>query len=96
MSEKYRPSNGTEGDSFFAHWCFKCQRDKAMREGADIDECDDNERCDIIANTMAYDVEDSEYPIEWQYDNNGEHCCTAFIEAGQTVPFVDTKTIALF
>ena len=30
--EKYRPSNGTEGDCFFAGWCCKCQRDKAMRE----------------------------------------------------------------
>lgn len=64
--EKYRPSNGTEGDCFFAAWCCKCQRDKAMREGMDVDECDDNERCDIIANTMCYDVEDEEYPKEWR------------------------------
>lgn len=88
MSEirKFRPSNGTMGDCFFAGWCFQCQRDKAMREGANIDECDDNERCDIIAQTMIHDVDDPEYPIEWQYDKNGEPCCTAFVPLGDTVP----------
>jgi hypothetical protein len=84
--EKYRPSNGTEGDCFFAAWCCKCQRDKAMREGSNIDECDDNERCDIIANTMAYDLEDPEYPVEWQYGKDGQPCCTAFVTAGDAVP----------
>ena len=40
---KYRPSNGTEGDMFLNAWCCHCARDKAMREGADFDECDDDE-----------------------------------------------------
>ena len=84
--EKYRPSNGTEGECFFAAWCFNCQRDKAMREGVDIEECDDNERCDIIANTFAYDVEDPEYPVEWQYGKDGQPCCTAFVQAGDPIP----------
>ena len=84
--EKYRPSNGTEGECFFAAWCFNCQRDKAMREGVDIDECDDNERCDIIANIFCYDVEDPEYPVEWQYGKDGQPCCTAFVPAGDPVP----------
>lgn len=34
---------------FFDAWCRRCQRDKSMREGADLDECDDNELCEIIA-----------------------------------------------
>ena len=51
----YRPSNGTEGDIFFDNWCRHCARDKAMREGADFDECDDNELCDIIARTFSRD-----------------------------------------
>lgn len=84
--KKYRPSNGTEGEIFMAGWCGKCQRDKSMREGCDIDECDDNERCDIIANTMAYDIEDAEYPVEWQYGKDGQPCCTAFVEAGNQIP----------
>jgi hypothetical protein len=84
--EKYRPGNGTEGECFFAAWCCKCQRDKAMREGCDVDECDDNERCDIIAYTMCYDVEDAEYPTEWQIGTDGQPCCTAFVPAGEAIP----------
>lgn len=34
--EFYLPSNGTEGVMFFDTWCRRCQRDKAMREGADL------------------------------------------------------------
>lgn len=84
--KKYRPSNGTEGEIFFDAWCRQCQRDKSMREGVDIDECDDTERCDIIANTFAYDVEDAEYPVEWQYGKDGQPCCTAFVPAGESIP----------
>lgn len=40
MSKPYRPSNGSEGADFFDTWCRRCARDKAMREGADFDECD--------------------------------------------------------
>lgn len=73
--EKYRPSNGTEGDCFFAAWCRNCQRDKAMREG-----------CDIIANTMCHDIEDEQYPQEWQIGADGQPCCTAFVPDGQPLP----------
>jgi len=84
--EKYRPSNGTEGECFFAVWCCKCQRDKSMRDGVDIDECDDNERCDIIADTFAYDVDDPKYPSAWQYGKDGQPCCMQFVPAGEPVP----------
>lgn len=89
MSEQYLPSNGTEGESFFDSWCRYCQRDKAMREGADFDECDDNELCEIIAASFRGPVK------EWIEDDSGPRC-TAFVEAGQTVPFVDTNTMSLF
>lgn len=84
--EKYRPSNGTEGLLFMDAFCRRCQRDKAMREGADFDECDDNERCQIIADTFAYNIEDPEYPTAWQYGKDGQPCCTQFIEAGNPIP----------
>jgi hypothetical protein len=84
--EKYRPSNGTDSEDFFASWCCHCQRDRAMREGCSVDECDDNERCDIIARTMALDVDDPDYPEEWQYNAAGRPCCTAFVSAGEPVP----------
>lgn len=95
--KKYRPSNGTEGEIFFEGWCRQCQNDKAMREGCDLDECDDNERCDIIAKTFAYDTEDAEYPIEWQYGKDGQPCCTAFVRVGDcTTVFRDPLTIDMF
>lgn len=89
MSNKYIPSNGSEGVMFFDTWCRRCQRDKAMREGADFDECDDNELCEIIAASFRGKVK------EWIEDESGPRC-TAFIEAGHEVPFVDTKTLDLF
>jgi hypothetical protein len=93
--EKYRPSNDTEGDIFMDVWCRHCARDKAMREGLDVDECDDDQLCKIIALTMEYKTDDPEYPIEWQY-KNGHPICMAFIQAGQPVPLKDDLTMDLF
>lgn len=84
--QKYRPSNGSEGEAFFESWCSECQRDKAMREGAPLEDCDDNERCDIIGDTFAYSVDDPRYPDAWQYGPDGQPRCTAFVEAGQPIP----------
>ena len=94
--DKYQPSSGTDGECFFATWCYHCQRDKAMLEGANFDDCDDDEKCEIIGNTMAFKPSDPEYPKEWTYDDAGVPICTAFVEAGNTVPEVDTHTLALF
>ena len=66
-----------------------CARDKAMREGADFDECDDNELCDLIAAGFRGPVK------EWIEDDSGPRC-TAFVPAGNTVPEVDTLTGDLF
>lgn len=95
--QKYQPSNGTEGECFFDSWCRQCARDRSMREGDDFDDCDDDEVCGIIANTMAYNPEDEEYPKEWQYGENGQPRCTAFVPAGQPVPPPrDEHTIDMF
>jgi len=77
MSEPYLPSNGSEGAGFFENWCCHCARDKAMREGVDFDECDDNEVCGIIAAAFRGPV------AEWIY-KNGEPTCTAYVPAGET------------
>ena len=89
MIEQFQPANGSEGAEFMNTWCRRCQRDKSMREGADFDECDDNELCDIIAASFRGQVK------EWIEDDSGRRC-TAFVEAGQPVPFVDTNTPSLF
>lgn len=84
--EKYRPCNGSEGDSFMAEWCFQCARDKHLSEGKYYDECSEDETCGIIASTMAFDIDDEEYPSEWTYDEHGCPCCTAFIRLGEDMP----------
>lgn len=77
--EQWVPSNGTEGDSFLCAACGNCARDKSMREGVDLDECDDNEKCEIIAASFRGEA------VEWRIEN-GEVFCTAFVEAGQEIP----------
>lgn len=94
--KKYRPSNGTEGAIFHEAWCCQCARDKSLREGADIDECDDREVCGIIYLTYAHDVDHPEYPTEWQYGPDGQPRCTAFVPAGQPIPVIDEHTIDMF
>lgn len=89
--KQWEPSNGTEGYAFIESWCGQCQRDKSMREGVDFDECDDNECCPIIAASFRGEAK------EWQYDKNGQPCCTAFVPAGDTVPLPkDNLTIDMF
>lgn len=92
----YRPGNGTEGEVFMDRWCRHCARDLAMSEGKDMEECDDDEMCKIIGNTMAFDIGDPEYPNEWQYDHKGMPVCTAFVQAGMPVPLKDDLTMDLF
>jgi len=95
--EKYRPSNGTEGELFFDAFCRQCQRDKAMREGIDFVECDDNERCDLIEATYGLYPDDPDYPAAWQYGKDGQPCCTDFIPAGEPIPVPRCdKTLELF
>lgn len=84
MPDKYCPSNGTEGDSFISAWCGTCARDRALRDGCPIEECDDDEVCDIVSRTFLYQVEDPEYPVEWIYGEAGP-CCTAYIPAGEPI-----------
>lgn len=92
----YKPSNGTEGACFYAGWCENCAKDKTMSEGKDFDECEENEICSIIADTLAYDVDEPQYPQEWRYDESGEPCCTAFIPVGQNAVERCDKTIDMF
>lgn len=93
----YQPCNGTEGLVFTDAWCGSCARDKAMSEGKPIEECDDDEKCDIIALSMAYNIGDPQYPKAWVFAHDGQPCCTEFVEVGQPIPpSPDTMTGDLF
>lgn len=76
MADHYRPSNGTEGEYFYATWCRHCQRDAEHR--ADPINADG---CEILLRSYALDITDPEYPSEWTY-RDGEPVCTAFVREG--------------
>lgn len=78
--EQWRPSNGTEGYSFLEASCGQCARDKSMREGVDLDECDDNEKCEIIAASFRGET------VEWRRHDDGSVGCIAFVQAGERIP----------
>jgi hypothetical protein len=68
----YRPSNGTEGECFMEGWCNRCKADRAHQDSAG-----EEPGCDIIARSMAFDVGEPGYPVQWVW-KDGEPTCTAF------------------
>ena len=90
--EKYQPSNSSEGEAFFDDWCRRCTKDKAMSEGLDPDQCDDDEKCEIIGDSMLYRLDSPSYPSEWRYDQAGHPVCTAFAAVGD--PPVTPRCVA--
>ena len=65
--QKYRPSNGLEGEIFKSHYCRKCTRDK-------------NYNCAILSDTLIFNVEDERYPKQWTINEKGQPECTEFEE----------------
>lgn len=66
MSEikKYRPSNGSEGEMFCREYCDCCSNKYGPVN------------CRIELSTMAFGINEPEYPKEWIYDENGKPKCT--------------------
>jgi hypothetical protein len=94
--KKYRPCNGSEGELFIGTWCGTCERDHGMLKGLPLEECDDNQVCDIIARTFTYSVDEPEYPAEWKYGKDGQPRCTAYVPEGQPIPAKDDRTLDMF
>jgi hypothetical protein len=80
----YRPSNGTEGDYFVAEWCSNCAL-------ADFD----GEGCMINLRAYAFNINEPEYPAEWNYTNAGTPQCTAYVADTTAGPRCD-MTIDMF
>lgn len=72
VGEKWRPSNGTEGEVFIGSWCCNC---------AALDST-----CEILTATCAFTENDPEYPIQWQIGADGQPKCTAFHAPGEARP----------
>lgn len=49
--------------TFMNYFCFRCKMEKD---------------CEILSDTLVYDVDDQKYPKEWTYDNDGDPVCEAF------------------
>ncbi len=90
----YRPSSGTEGESFFTNWCSHCVKDKPLSEGKWFDDCGPGEVCDLIGNSMAFDIDHELYPKEWIYGADGRPQCLAFEPKGK--PYRCPKTVDMF
>jgi hypothetical protein len=76
--QPYRPHSGTAGIGFFSKWCSNCERDAEQNGRKKWDDCNKDEICPIIADTMAYDVNDPKYPVEWIITANDGAICTNF------------------
>jgi hypothetical protein len=81
--EKYCPSNGTEGEGFISAWCGKCER--SGRPGKPCDAGHEVIGCSIVGRSMAFDIDDAEYPAEWIQGKDGPEC-TAFVPLGEPLP----------
>jgi len=67
--EPYRPSNGSEGMHFEAHFCNRC-----TKEGND-----ERGYCEIASAVFCREISDPAYPAEWKYADDGSGpTCTAF------------------
>ncbi len=73
MEKKYCPSNGSEGDWFIGTYCMNCIHEKYSHTLND-----DDKKCDLLSNSMLYNVTDEEFPSEWTYDENGKPICTSY------------------
>lgn len=71
--KKYRPSNSTEGMGFIDHYCCNCIHGKYEHTG----DTNDNP-CEILIRSFFLDINDKDYPEEWQYNENNEPVCTAW------------------
>lgn len=78
--EQWTPSNSDQGYGFIEDWCGKCQRDRSAREGVDLDECDDNEKCEILGASFRGEA------VEWRELEDGQTVCIQFVQAGDPVP----------
>ena len=77
--QQWIPSNGTEGSVILCSLCSMCAIDKAMRDGADPDEREDNELCEIIAASFSGEA------VEWREMDNGEVTCIAKVTGAEGV-----------
>lgn len=78
--EQFIPMSSGEGLLILEEFCTRCARDRAMREGDPIEDCDEDEVCEIIAASFRGQA------VEWRQMDNGEVKCLSFVMNGDPVP----------
>jgi hypothetical protein len=73
MNKKYRPSNGTEGDQFINRFCDHCAYEKFIHTSNSNDL-----KCEILSKSLLYNINEAEYPEEWQYNSRNKPICTQY------------------
>lgn len=84
--EQWTPSNGTEGYAFIDAHCCHCARDKPSSEGKPVENCNDDELCQILAASFRDEA------VEWRRMPDGAVKCIAFVQAGEPIPVRDDRT----
>jgi hypothetical protein len=69
--QKYKPSNGTEGEMFCENFCWHCIHCDPDPTG--------KKQCLILMRTLVYNIDDPKYPAEWTYNDKGEPTCTNYV-----------------
>lgn len=78
LHQRYRPSNGTDGDIFVSQWCSQCIHEQGFRDGT-------GDGCAILAAAFAHDVDSPEYPMEWTLDSEANAECPAFVDEDEPI-----------
>ncbi len=68
---KYCPSNGSEGEGFIETYCMHCKFCDPDPNG--------ETQCLVLYNSLSYDVDDEEYPVEWILDDKDQPTCTKHV-----------------
>ena len=72
IGEPWHPANGGEHLWFFSTHCVNCRHDANLSRGKPLDDCKEDELCDILRRSYLEPVE------EWRELENSEVICTNF------------------
>lgn len=88
--QPYQPSNGHEGEIFYATWCADCVHEAEMRADPDC-----GKGCRVLAFSICSNPGNPEYPKELIWGDDGQPKCTRFSAEVDGEPRCE-KTVDMF
>jgi hypothetical protein len=85
---KYKPHSNDEFGYFYDEWCARCHYEEEYRLTND-------NGCPILTSSMAFDVDDPEYPEQLTYQDE-KPCCTNFCTVEDKKPYRCPNTLDMF